>query len=258
MHLLAVILEAEGRTIIAHAGSSATVTTRLLQGLVLMAVTTPANGQILYQMQMITDQMIEKVVSWGFTTAMAFVTLGIVYAWNNWTVWSGQSLVIFVPFHAADSDSAQEPHSDSEEEPHWRREGFDIDDDGHWIPQNYDDVEESEPEIEGEGLGCYIAPGGCCMHTSCKCGGPSSSWVTFCSTIQDEARAAQYQAWRIDEGWTVTGPLAKKICRTEACCVVCNGGLARLRNTQGVEAPRRKMRWCLRCSGPIPMASNRG
>ena len=270
-HLLAGILEAEGpsegRTIIAHVGCSAAGTTdlgaaaaatlrcscaqnRLLQGLVLMAVTTPANG-------LIPCQMIENITSW-----------------------QGQSLVTFVPVaewvaaaaapdaahaaraaHAAEAAAAAAvpiPDSDSEEEPHWRRLGFEIDDDGHWVPEGYfDEVEDnSEPE-SGEGFGCYIAGGGCCMHVSRQCAGlRGAAWtsrVTFCSTIQDEARAAENAAgtWSIDEGWTVTGPLAKKICRTEACCVVCHGGLARLRNREGVEARRRKMRWCHRCSGPI-------
>ena len=90
-HLLAGILEAdsEGRTIIAHVGCSAAGTTdlgaaaaatlrcscaknRLLQGLVLMAVTTPANGQIPYQ-------MIENITTWSITIALTFVTLGIVF-----------------------------------------------------------------------------------------------------------------------------------------------------------------------------------
>ena len=229
-----------------------------------MAVTTPANGQIPYQ-------MIENITTWSITIALTFVTLGIVFAWNNWTVRRGQSLVPFVPVaewvaaaaaahaaraaHAAEAAAAAAvpiPDSDSEEEPHWRRLGFEIDDDGHWVPEGYfDEVEDSsEPESEsgGKGFGCYVAGGGCCMHVSRQCAGLRgaawTSWGTFCSTIQDEARAAENTAgaWSIDDGWTVTGPLAKKMCRTEACCVVCHGGLVRLRSREGVEARRRKMR----------------
>ncbi len=41
--------------------------------------------------------MIENITRWSITIALTFVTLGIVFAWNNWKVWHGQSFVTFVP-----------------------------------------------------------------------------------------------------------------------------------------------------------------
>ncbi len=118
-------------------------------------------------------QMIEDITAWSITIALTFMTLGPVFAWNNWTVWHGQSLVTFAPAaewattaaaapdaapaaraaHAAEAAAVAAvpgPDSDSEEEPHWRQLGFELDDGGHWVPQGYfDEVEDrAEPGSE--------------------------------------------------------------------------------------------------------------
>ncbi len=61
---------------------------------------------------------------------------------------------------------------DSAEEMPWTREGFYVDDDGHWIPIGcYDESENDGEGDSSDGYGAYVSGSGSCTHTTKACRG---------------------------------------------------------------------------------------
>ena len=205
-------------------------------------------------------QAVHDALAWLGAAVVTCAALGIVYAWNQWATWTGW--VEPPALQGVDEDGHWVPvpwtqegfTEEGVELPPWTQEGFTVDEDGHWVPIGYYDDEDSDNgEDEGpEGFGAFIAGGGQKMHTARSCGGlrgaQFATWAVFCDNLQTAARTEN-----IAEAWTLVGPPARRLCATEACAVVCHGGLVRIRNVR-----RRKMTWCSRCVGEIPHTSMLG